>query len=111
MVGKNDDGEQVSGGLVTQATITAAGAPGRPPHLTDRQLRILQELQKEAAATKRWEFTTDEFNELCVRSGAVDATRPRTVQRARCSDLKQQLANKGFITVAGDTIRLVRQDQ
>jgi hypothetical protein len=107
VVGRNDDGEQVSGGLVTQATITTAGAPGRPPHLTDRQLRILQELHKEATTTRRWEFTTDEFNELCVRSGAVDGRAAENAQRARCSDLKRQLANKGYVNVASDIIRLV----
>jgi hypothetical protein len=110
VVGTTGDGEDIEGALVTKATISAAGAPGRPQHLTDRQLRILQELEKETAATKRWEFTPAEFNELCIRSGTVDGDKAENVQRARCSDLRTQLANKGFISIAGDTIRLVRQN-
>ena len=107
VVGKNDDGDEVSGGLVTRATITAAGAAGRPQHLTDRQLRILQELRKEVTATKRWQFTAEEFNDRCIRSGAVDGD--RADKRQRCHDLKTQLANKGYISVDGNTIRLVMQ--
>jgi AAA domain len=108
VVGKNEDGEEVEGGLVIETTIRPAGASGgsrKTP--TDRQLRILQELRKEAKVTKRWDFSTEQFNELCIRSCAVDGDKTENVQRARCSDLKRQLANKGFITIAGDTIRLV----
>jgi hypothetical protein len=110
VVGQNDDGEDVCGGLVTKATISAAGAPGRPQKLTDRQLRILQELEKQAATTKRWEFTTEEFKELCVRSGAVEFAAPEGTKRRLFAELKTQLANKGYVAISGDAIRLVRQD-
>jgi hypothetical protein len=69
-------------------------------------LRILQELQKEAAATKRWEFTIELFNELCLRSGAVDQDVPDSSKRRLFTDLRNQLANKGRITVTGKMIRL-----
>jgi hypothetical protein len=110
VVGENDDGEDVVGALVTKASITTAGASGNPHgRLTDRQLRILQELQKEAAATKRWEFSTEQFNELCVRSGAVDHDAPDGTRRRLFTELRNQLANKKLITVTGKVIRLVLQ--
>jgi hypothetical protein len=106
VVGANEDGEEVSGGLVVETNIPAPGASGRPAKLNERQLRILQELRKEAATTKKWDFSGDDFRMLCIRSGAVDHEKPENTQRARCSDLRMQLANKGLITIAGDTVRL-----
>jgi hypothetical protein len=107
VVGTNEDGEEVSGGLVVETDIPAPGASGRPAKLNERQLRILQELRKEAATTKRWDFSGEHFRKLCTRSGAVDHEKPENIQRARCSDLRMQLANKGLITIDGDTVRLV----
>jgi hypothetical protein len=111
IVGKNDEGEDVTGGLVARATITAAGAAGRPRSagLTDRQLRVIQELTRDAAVTKRWEWTTEEFNEICVRCGAVDHDAPDSTKRVVCARLRTQLANKGSIAVSGSLIRLIRQ--
>jgi hypothetical protein len=110
VVGKAEDGTEVKGGLVIHAVITAAGAPGRPQHLTERQLRVLQELGKEAAAGK-WEHSTDEFNELCDRSGAIDPGSSDKAQGVARYRLKIQLANKRYIAISGDRIRLVRHDQ
>jgi hypothetical protein len=108
VVGANDEGENVEGGLVVKAGVMAKSAAGNPRgKLTDRQLRILQELQKEASVSKKWQWTTEEFNELCIRSGAVDQNMQPNAQRARCSELKMQLANKHYVSVAGDKVRLV----
>jgi hypothetical protein len=110
IVGTNDDDEEVTGGLVVQTDIRPASAQGNPHgKLTERQLRILQELRKEAATTKRWEFSAEQFGDLCVRSGAIDLEASEHVKRSRRSDLRMQLANRGLITVAGDTVRLVIQ--
>ena len=108
VVGTNEDDEEVTGGLVIETDIASrVAAGGNPRKPTERQLRILQELRKEAATAKKWEFTADEFNDLCIRSGAVDHDKPENQKRARFSDLKMQLANRGWITVTGETIRLV----
>ena len=107
VVGTNEDGEEVSGGLVVETDIPAPGESGRPKKLTERQLRVLQELRKEAATTKKWDFTTEDFNDLCIRSGAIDIDAPDSSQRRLRVELKMQLANKGLITIAGNTIRLV----
>jgi AAA domain len=107
VVGTNEDDEEVAGGLVVETAVRPAGGSGQPDKLNERQLRILQELRKEAAATGKSDFTTKQFNELCVRSGAVDIEKPDSSQRRLRSDLKMQLANKGLITIDGDTIRLV----
>ena len=66
---------------------------------------------KEAATTKRWEFTTEEFGALCIRSGAIDSEASEHVKRSRRSDLRMQMANRGWITVNGDTIRIVSLNQ
>jgi hypothetical protein len=105
VVGTEEDGEEVEGGLVVETAIRPAGESGRPNKLNERQQRILQELHREAATGKR-DFTTKQFNELCTRSGAVDIQAPRSSQRRLRSDLKTQLANKGLLTIAGGTIRL-----
>jgi AAA domain len=108
VVGINDDGEEVSGGLVVETDIRPAGSKGgKSKAPTECQLRILQELRKEAFSAKKWDFTSEEFNTLCVRSGAVDGDKPDNNKRARFGQLRMQLANRGWITVAGDTIRLV----
>jgi hypothetical protein len=65
-------------------------------------------LGKEAATTKRWEFSGNEFRDLCIRSGAVDLNAPASSQRRLLTDLKMQLANKGLITITGNTIRLAQ---
>ena len=75
--------------------------------MTDRQLRVLQELRKEAASTGKRDFTTKEFNELCDRSGAVDIESAGGSQRRLRHSLKMQLANKGLITIAERTVWLV----
>jgi len=108
VVGTNDDDEDVAGGLVIETTMRPAGSSGgdsKKP--TERQLRILQELRKEAATAKKWQFNVDEFTDLCIRSGAVDHDKPDNTRRARVSDLRMQLANRGWITVSGETVRLV----
>lgn len=111
MVGTNEDGEAVEGGLVVETDVRPAGAPGNPHgKLTDRQMRLVQELRKEAAATKRSEFSTKEFRELCIRSGAVDLDAPASSQRRLHTDLKMQLTNKGLIIITGNIIRLAQLD-
>ena len=101
-MGANDDGEEVTGGLVIQTDLRPAGSSGgSAKKLTETQLRILQELTKTAAADKKWQFTKDEFRELCLKSGAVDAELPDNQQRNRFSQLRNQLANRGLITVDG----------
>jgi AAA domain len=108
VVGENEDGEDVSGGLVVETSFRPArGGGGDSKKLTERQMRILQELRKEAATTKKWDFTAEDFNELCIRSGAVDRDKPDNSKRARISELKLQLANRGLVTVNGDIVRLV----
>ena len=107
VVGINEDGEEVTGGLVVETPIRPAGESGRPQSMTDRQLRVLQELRKEAATTGKRDFTTKEFNELCDRSGVVDIESPGGSQRRLRHSLKMQLANKGLITIAERTVWLV----
>jgi hypothetical protein len=106
-VGKNEDGEEVTGGLVVETDIRLAGASGRPPKLNQRQLCLINALRKEAFSSKKWDFTADEFGEICIKCGAIDATSPEGTKRRLKHDLKLQLANKSLITVDGDTIRLV----
>jgi hypothetical protein len=106
-VGTNDKGEVVSGALVVPAGIMAKGAAGNPHgRLTDRQLRIMQELWRQADAHRQWQWTNEEFAELCVFSGAIDVENPNT-RRSAVNRLKQQLANRGLVTIAGDLVRLV----
>lgn len=111
VVGTNDDGEEVEGGLVIETDLRPAGSSGgssKKP--TERQTRVLQELRRIAATTKHWEFTVAEFSEICARSGAVEGDKPANAKRARCSDLRTQLANRGWIVVNGDKIRLPGSD-
>jgi AAA domain len=111
VVGTNVDGEEVTGGLVIQTNLRpAGGSGGSAKKLTETQMRILQEMNKTAGSTKRWEFTRDEFKELCLKSGAVDAELPENQQRNRFSQLRNQLANRSLITVESDKLRLKGAD-
>ena len=66
-----------SGGLVIQTEIRAGRRQRRQRQEADRaQLRILQELHKEAATTKRWEFSTESSTTCASESGAVDPEAP-----------------------------------
>jgi hypothetical protein len=77
VVGKNEDGENVEGGLVIHSDIPSPGAHGgKPPKLNERQLCLRNALHKEAFSAKKWDFTADEFGEICIKSGAIDATSP-----------------------------------
>jgi hypothetical protein len=73
-------------------------------------MRALQALDEERSRSKRWQFTFAEFLALCIKGGAIDADKPANIQRARASDLRTQLANRGAIKVDGDTIRIVASD-
>jgi hypothetical protein len=108
-VGKNDKGDPVCGIVAVQSEVKPAGERGRPKarQLTDRQLRALQALQEEARTAKRWEFSADEVVQLWIKGGAIDGDKPENAQRARASELRTQLANRGLIKVDGDLIRLV----
>jgi len=106
-VGTDMDGEPITGALVVPSEVRPAGQAGRGKGLTARQLRALQELQAEAHKTKRWDFSFEEFHDMCIRAGTIEGKKPENQQRARASDLRTQLANRGAIKVDRDTIRLV----
>jgi hypothetical protein len=106
-VGKNEDGEEVEGGLVVETDIRPAGASGRPPKLNERQLCVINALRKEAFSSKKWDFSIDDFNDLCMKCGAIDHNAPEGTVRRLKHDLRMQLANKNLITVTGDVVRLV----
>jgi AAA domain len=107
IVGTNEDGEEVDGGLVVETDIRPAGASGRPPKLNERQLCVINALRKEALSTKKWDFSIDEFNDLCMKCGAIDHNSPEGTVRRLKHDLRMQLANKNYITVTGEVIRFV----
>jgi hypothetical protein len=111
VVGHHPDGSAATGAMVRHSVIAAAGAPGRPQRLTERQLRVLQALRREADATGKWEHTVEEFNTLCDRCGAVDSSLSEGRQRGLRSDLKVQLANRKYIAVDGDRVRLLGPGQ
>jgi hypothetical protein len=74
--------------------------------LTDRQRSVIEEMHRESLSADKQYFSTPEFNDLCVRCGVINQTTPSSSKRRIRSALKAQLAKRGLITVAGDTIRL-----
>jgi hypothetical protein len=108
MVGEND--KIVSAPVIVPIEIRPDGEPGRPKaeeKLTGRQLRVMQELWRQARERRSWDFTFDEFSEACRRSGACSGC-SESRARALPAELRLQLANKGEISVEGDTLRLKR---
>lgn len=83
------------------------GEPRKPTAMTDRQLSVIEALRMEASSTKRWTFSTKEFNALCDRCGVIDPNAPSGSQRRLKSELKRQLTNKGLIAADHQSIRLI----
>ena len=75
--------------------------------MADRQLSVIEALRMEASSTKRWTFSTKEFNALCDRCGVIDPNAPSGSQRRLKSELKRQLTNKGLIAADHQSIRLI----
>jgi hypothetical protein len=92
---------------VIRTKIPTLGELRKPTAMTKRQLSVIEALRVEASSTKKWTFSTKEFNAVCDRSGVIDPSAPSSSQRRVKSDLKRQLTNKGLITGDRQTIRLI----
>ena len=110
-VGVDQDHEPIVGALVVHETSKPAGEPGRPTDrgFTDRQVRVLQELRKQATIRRSWDFTFKEFAEVCHASGVLAETKNDSTRRNVVRRLRDQLANKRAISVDGkaETVRLL----
>jgi hypothetical protein len=111
-VGTDEDGEPVVGAVAVHEQATPAGEPGRPPKqkLTERQERVLQELQKQARERRSWDFTFAEFTEVCRAAGVLADVENDSTRRNLVRDLRHQLANRKAIMVDGkaEKVRLAR---
>jgi RecA-family ATPase len=102
-VGTDEDGEPIVGAVAVHEQAAPAGEPGRPPKqkLTERQERVLQELQKQAREQRKWEFTFAEFTEACRAAGVLAEVTNDSTRRNIAHALRHQLANRKVITVDG----------
>jgi hypothetical protein len=70
-------------------------------------LRALQVLQADADASRRWQWSFDDAHELWTAGGAIAVDKAPNIQRARASEIRTTLANRGLVKLEMNTIRLV----
>jgi hypothetical protein len=109
-VGRDQNEEPIIGALVLQETAKPAEEPGRAPagKFTAAQVRVLQELRKQAHERRSWDFTFAEFAEVCLAAGVLEG-KDDTQRRGACRDFRNQLANKKALFVDGkaEKVRLL----
>jgi hypothetical protein len=109
-VGTDEDGEPIIGALVLHDTAKPAEETGRAPagKFTAVQLRVLQEMRKQAHERRSWDFTFAEFADVCLAAGVLEG-KDETQRRGACRDFRNQLANKKALVVDGkaEKVRLL----
>ena len=110
-IGSDDYDEPIVGALVVPEIAKPAGESGRPPDkgYTDRQVRLLQELRKQAAQRRSWDSSFQEFADTCQTSGVLAEVENQSTRRSIVHSLRNQLANKRAISVDGkaEKVRLL----